>query len=408
MSLKVDSYMELQNKILEQHGVFQRFFDYHPDGIILMDMNGQMVDANADVLNIFGYTKEELLEIPLKQLMNGTADNSRQRLAIPHKQGQLLYVNLTVIPLMSEGKEVGKMHTFEDITQYLKQNRGLLNIQEMFTLISEKSQNIISSFSSDGMFTYISPTVTALLGYTPEEVIGQPQINFNHPDDYARLLDTQNTYHIDKDTVRFTGRVLHKNGEYRWYETTVEVIRDEPGNILQKIGVGRDVTERKEAEELISHLAYRDSVTELPNRRLFKQKVQELLDDSKQQVHGLMLIDLDGFKFVNDNFGHEIGDQLLIEVANRLSAAIGNKGLVARWGGDEFTVICANIENKANLQLLMENIKRAISAPLIIEGKQLKIGASIGLSISIVDGDSVELLIKKADAEMYRAKNQLK
>ena len=402
--------MELQKKLLDQQGVFQNFFDYHPDGIILMDCDGRFIDANEAALKIFDYTKEELLEVPLNQLINSAADNGefRKRIAIPHKLGHLLYVKLTFIPLVSEGKEIGTMLTLEDLTPYLKQNRELLNIQDMYTLISEKSQNIISSFSADGIFTYISPTVTALLGYTPEEVIGQPQTNFNHADDIIRLRDTQNTYQIDKDTVRFTGRVLHKNGEFRWYETTVEVIRDDKGDIIQKICVGRDVTERKEAEEMISHLAYHDPVTDLPNRRLFKKRVQQLLEESKQQVHGLMLIDLDDFKMVNDNFGHEMGDQLLIEVANRLSAAVGDKGLVARWGGDEFTVICDNIENKAKLQLLMEKIKTAISTPIIIDDKQLKIGASIGLSLSLVDGYSIEMLIKKADAEMYRAKNEVK
>ncbi|QRG65892.1 PAS domain-containing protein [Brevibacillus choshinensis] len=100
--------------------------------------------------------------------------------------------------------------------------------------ISEKSQNIISSFSADGVFTYISPTVRTLLGYTPEEVIGKPAVAFNHPDDNKKLLESRSSVRIDQDTVRFTGRVRHKNGGYRWYETTVEFIRDRSGEIMQK------------------------------------------------------------------------------------------------------------------------------------------------------------------------------
>ncbi|MFD0051508.1 PAS domain S-box protein [Actinomycetes bacterium NPDC127524] len=130
----------------------------------------------------------------------------------------------------------------------------MVNIQELFSFISEKSQNIISILSADGVFTYISPNVETLLGYSPEEVIGKPATSFNPPDTNRELQDYRDSRFIDKNTFRFTGQVRHKNGDNRWYETTTEIIRDPSGNIIQTIGVGRDITDRKQAEEELASL----------------------------------------------------------------------------------------------------------------------------------------------------------
>lgn len=189
-------------------------------------------------------------------------------------------------------------------------------------------------------------------------------------------------------------------------ETTAQYIRDQSGYIIQTIGVGQDITERKEAEETIAYLAYHDSETDLPNRRLFKKRLSLLLEESKDGFHGLMLIDLDGFKHVNDTFGHDIGDQLLIEAAKRLKFAVGDKGLVARWGGDEFTVLQTNIESRAEVTSLVEEIKEVISEPFMIADNTIFISASIGVATTLEDGDMVEVLIKNADAAMYNVKNQ--
>ncbi len=132
------------------------------------------------------------------------------------------------------------------------------------------------------------------------------------------------------------------------------------------------------------------------------------MEESKNESHGLMLLDLDGFKHVNDSFGHNIGDQLLIEAAKRLKYAVGDRGFVARWGGDEFTVLQTNFECRADFTSLVELIKDVISEPFMIAGNTIFISASIGMAFSLEDGDTVEALIKNADAAMYRVKNQAK
>lgn len=399
--------------LLEQPDLFQFLFANHPDGICIVDANGHFLYVNVTIATMLGYSNKELLQTTLDQLIHSTdrnngSEKSRLKLTVKHKKGDLVYLKLTSIPLGCDGKEMGSFIRFENITHQMAQIQELSDTQEMFTLITEKSQNIISSISADGVFTYISPTVKELLGFEPEEVIGKAVASFNHPDTNAQHIKHRNSLVIDQDTVRFTGQVRHKNGEYRWYETTAEYIRDQFGNIVQTIGVGRDITERKEAEEKVMHLAYHDSVTDLPNRRLFKSKVSQLLDGSSHDMHCLMLLDLDGFKFINDTFGHDIGDQLLIEVAKRLSHEVGDKGFVARWGGDEFTILLSHIEKNAEITSLNSRIKNSISEPILIAGHSLSINVSIGVSFSKEDGNTVDELLKKADAAMYNDKNQTK
>ena len=398
----------LQKNLFEQLSPFHCLFENHPDGISIVDREGHFIYVNNSIVTMLGYAPKELSQMSLDQLLNSSGQpiKSCSQLAIQHKSGCPVYVELTSIPLKSDGQEIGSLIRFEPIPQPVEQSKEFTDALEMFSFISEKSQNILSSISADGVFTYISPTVHALLGYHPEEVIGKPAASFNHPETNKDFLTHRHSLFIDQDTVRFTGRVRHKNGEYRWYETTAEYIRDQSGKIIQTICVGRDITDSKAAQETIAYLAYHDSVTDLPNRRLFKQHVSQVLIESKKEIHSLMVLDLDGFKYVNDTYGHDMGDMLLIEVAKRLTAAAGDKRFVARWGGDEFTFFQTNIQDRSDVDFLMERIQDVLSEPISIAGKTLFISASIGVSYAPEEGDTVESLIKHADAAMYRVKKQ--
>ncbi|GMA65146.1 PAS domain S-box protein [Alicyclobacillus fastidiosus] len=294
--------MRAKHEFLTQPGMFQYFFDNHPDGICIVDSEGRFLDANQSALNISGYAYEEFVQKSMNEFLEYGGDSQTRydlnsteptEFLIRHRMGHLVYVRIAGIPLIIVGQRMGTFVILEDITQQREQRKELLGIQEMFSFISEKSENIISSFSADGVFTYISPTVKALLGYTPEEVIGKPAVAFNHPDDNEALLKLRNSLTPNQDMDRFIGRVRHKNGKYRWYETTAQYVRDKYGKIIQTIGVGRDITDRKEAEETIAYLAYHDPLTDLPNRRLFMERVNHVLAESKQELHSLMLLDLE-------------------------------------------------------------------------------------------------------------------
>ncbi|WP_180955409.1 PAS domain S-box protein [Peribacillus deserti] len=190
----------------------------------------------------------------------------------------------------------------------------MVNKQELFSFISEKSQNIISILSADGVFTYISPTVEALLGYSPHEVIGKPAASFNPPDTNREWQDYRNSLFIDKNTFRFIGRVRHKNGDYRWYETTTEIIRDPSGNIIQTINVGRDITDRKQAEEELASLVKElsspvipviDGILVIPligkfNRERMSDLIHTALTHVSNGKADTLLLDVTGYTHADD------------------------------------------------------------------------------------------------------------
>ncbi|MEK3885427.1 sensor domain-containing diguanylate cyclase [Paenibacillus sp. PL2-23] len=383
--------MKHDNHLLEQS--LPQLFGSHPDGIGVVNACGYLLYGNDKLLSMFGLAQEELAHTTLDKLLN----SSRRP------------VRLTTIPLGAGEQPSGSLVRLEDLTEQRNPSKEISNVLEMFAFISEKSENIISSISAEGLFTYISPSVKPLLGYEQHEVIGQPALLFNHPDTNKKLQEHRSALFIDQNTMRFTGQVRHKEGYYRWYETAIEYIRDEAGQIVQTIGVGRDITERMEAEETIRHQALHDSLTDLPNRRLFKQRTIELLEqlDSGQQL-GLMLMDLDGFKGVNDTYGHDVGDLLLMETASRLKTVVGHQDVVARWGGDEFTILQAGIRSRSEAKALMRKLQEAIAQPYFIGGHTLHVTGSIGIAVTPEDGSTLDQLVKIADNEMYRAKKQAK
>ncbi|MFD2333529.1 PAS domain S-box protein [Cohnella sp. GCM10020058] len=247
----------LKNDLFSSIGIFQHYFDRHPDGLLVIDSNGFIQHANAAVSSILGYSHEALLHAPLVRILDssgidrtGDRDQAAAKLECSalHREGHSIDVRLTLVPLQSDGQAIGDLITLESVDRASDQPSEKESMGELLSYLLEKSQNVISVFSTDGVFTYISPTVTALLGYRPDEVIGKHSAAFNHPDDILKLLEFRGLSSIDRDNVRFIGRVRHKNGDYRMYETTSEYIRDESGEVIQTISFGRDITDRKQVE----------------------------------------------------------------------------------------------------------------------------------------------------------------
>lgn len=251
----------LQNDIFSSRGIFRHYFDHLPDGLLLTDTKGCIQHANTAISSILGYAHEALIHARLESILEpsgvdrrGDDESADAKIArsARHQQGHVVDVWLTSVPLLGEGQAIGELITIERVNRAFSQSnerqRLQESVQEIMSYILEKSQHVISVFSTDGVFTYISPTVTALLGYRPEEVIGKHSAAFNHPDDIRRLLEFRGLSSIERDNVRFIGRVRHKDGDYRMYETTSEYIRNESGEVIRTISFGREIMERKQAE----------------------------------------------------------------------------------------------------------------------------------------------------------------
>lgn len=287
-----------------------------------------------------------------------------------------------------------------------RRTRELEESQQRYKSLFEQNSSAIYSLDLEGKITSINSACEKLTGYSSTEVLGTP---------VSDLLDIKSK----KLSHLYFNRVI--NGGSQNFEisfTTKHKIRLElevtaVPIIVDNMVIGmyviiKDITENKKSRQKIHHMAFHDSLTGLPNRRLFQNTLEELLSDSENTSlrTAVMYIDLDRFKGVNDTLGHEMGDLLLVAVSTRLKNCLRNTDLIARQGGDEFTVLLPNLTSKADAAKVAEKIINALNEPFLINEQELAISSSIGIAIFPDDGKDSVTLMKNADAAMYRVKEE--
>ncbi len=277
--------------------------------------------------------------------------------------------------------------------------------EERYRLLVELSPDGIV-IHAEGRLVFVNPAAARFLGASSvDALLGKPAIDFVHPDyrsianQRVNLLEENRSSvpWIEEKFIRIDGKVID-------VEVAGVSFNYQGKPAVQTIF--RDITDRKLVEERLERMALYDTLTGLPNRTLFFDRMTQLLAFARrnQYILALLFIDLDHFKTINDNFGHEIGDKVLVEAGQRMKACTRHADTVARMGGDEFIGICGRITASADAAIVAEKIVQALSSPFQIDGKTCTIGASIGVSLFPNDGDDVESLLQKADTAMYRIK----
>ncbi len=227
-----------------------------------------------------------------------------------------------------------------------------------------------------------------------------------HEDDRERCRAASLATQQRGEPYRIDFRILHASGKVHWMHSRGKAIMDSSGEIARVIGVAQDITERKRQEEEARFLAYHDTLTGLPNRRLLDDRLRQavFLAQRRDARVALMVVDLDRFKQVNDALGHRAGDSVLREAAQRIAGCLRKADTLARHGGDEFVVVIPDLKQEGDCQVVAEKILRALEPPFSVDGREFSIGASIGLSLFPADAGDGEALLRNADAAMYRAK----
>lgn len=249
-----------------------------------------------------------------------------------------------------------------------------------------------------------------IYGYTNNEIEDTASAGrmLVHPDDLMHQIeDTQDYLRGKKNVYVSEFRLLCKDGTWKWTLSRGMVIsRSLDGKPLRMIGTHTDISERKNSENQLLQLAHYDQITNLPNRVLFLDRFQQVLTNAHRhnQPVTLMYLDLDRFKEVNDTLGHDMGDILLKEVAERLMKCVRADDIVARMGGDEFTVILNNVNHQINTERITQSILDKLTEPFNLGGEVVYISASIGISVYPANGTEVDALLKNADQAMYFAK----
>ncbi len=267
----------------------------------------------------------------------------------------------------------------------------------------------IVTINTRGVIENANPAIEQIFGYKKDELIGKnistlmPEPHKGMHDSYLRSYMRTGVQNILGHYREVTG--LRKSGETFPLELNVNEMM--LAGTQHFVGILRDITERKKAENKMTQLALYDQLTKLPNRTLFYERLEFSLSQCKRSgtMLALLFIDLDGFKAVNDTLGHDMGDSLLKEVGKRLRNSIRESDIAARMGGDEFTVILTNLQSLDEVPRIAGNIIKALNEPVEFKGNSCNVGASIGIAGYPEHADNADDLVKESDTAMYQAKN---
>jgi diguanylate cyclase (GGDEF)-like protein/PAS domain S-box-containing protein len=277
---------------------------------------------------------------------------------------------------------------------------------EHFRSLIENVSDIILVLAPSGTLRYASPSSKRVLGYAPEEWVGTNVFAYVHPDDQAAARMAL-THAQQNPGVACTGefRFRHRDGSWRMLEAIGTGSRDEAGEVGIVVNA-RDISEREAQTAALRYQALHDALTDLPNRTLFRESLQQAILEAQRYNKSLALLflDLDRFREINDTFGHQWGDVLLQQVGPRLRGTLRKSDPVARLGGDEFAVLLPNVGDVMVVRRVASRILSALEQPFLIEGHTLDVGTSIGIALCPEHGEDADTLMRRADIALYIAK----
>ena len=304
--------------------------------------------------------------------------------------------------------------------------RRLGERERLFQLITENAADMIAVIDRNGQRLYNSPAYQKVLGYDPEELAATSSMDQIHPEDRARVLEAAEKARNTGRGERLEYRIRHKDGSWRFIESTASAIRSPEGETEGLVIVNRDITERKRAEEKLDHLSFHDGLTNLPNRALFLDRLQRAITQARRHSDfrfAVLFIDIDEFKVFNDSLGHVAGDALLIQIAQRLTVCLrgadtvsrprlgdtaeilSGESTLARPGGDEFTVLIEELHDPSDTIRVAERIQQRLAVPFDLNGQEIVLTVSIGIAFSSSAGAEAQDVLGDAEIAMYRAKS---
>ncbi len=406
---------------LQQKEYYQRaLLDNIPHAIWLKDTESRLLAVNQEFANIFSTENPDALvgkndfDIAPPQLAERYLADDRRVLALRENviveeeivdRGVSKWFETYKAPVMDkQGQLLGTVGFARDISELRKAEENL----RLAALVYHNSSEAMMVVDSDNLILSVNPAFSVMTGYGVEEVVGKnPQILSSGEHDagfYSALWAALNT------TGAWRGEIKNRRKDGRLFveELAINTIYNAEGNPQRRVALFSDITQRKQSEEQIWRQANFDPLTGLPNRRMFRDRLELEIKKAHRigQLFALLFIDLDRFKEVNDTLGHDMGDNLLKETARRLRTCVRESDTVARLGGDEFTIILSELESIEVSEPIAKNLLQKLSAPFSLDGELAYVSASIGITFYPNDSTDLSQLQINADQAMYAAKNQ--
>jgi len=412
---------EMERLITEEHiAKLSQVVEQSPVSVVITDTKGRIEYVNEYFEAVTGFSRDEVTGENPSLLKSGvTSDKEYKRLwetlskgdvwagefHNKRKDGSQFWERARIGPLRNTSNEViGYIAIKEDISQQKENEKELRLAATVFNTAAEA----VMVSDANNKIVKVNEAFCKITGYVSEEILGEnPSIlqSGHHDKCYYDAI-----YAALQTTGTWSGEIWNrrKNGEAYPEWLAISVMLDSNGDIEGYVSLFSDITKRKQDEARIQHQANFDSLTGLPNRRLFSDRFSRAIEHGKncRQRVGVIFIDLDRFKHINDLLGHSVGDELLQQVSERLIKCIGSSDTAARFGGDEFAILLTDSPDLHNIEDKVISLLDCICKPYCLRGADAYVSASIGVSVYPDDGKSTETLLRKADSAMYKAKDK--
>lgn len=390
--------------------------------VIAVDRQGSIVSWNHHAEAAYGWTAAEALGQDLVELVVDPGQREEVRragrelarggesvagdLRARRKDGTELVVWYTASPIRTSQGVGGLVTAVVDITDHAVALRRLGSSEARFRALAQSSPIGIFVGDTGAGCSFANEWLARILDRTPERCLGYGWVDAVHPEDREWVLDTFRSEAEKASGVDLYYRVVAQDGSVRHVATRLAEFASTDG-AAEWIGTVEDITERRQSEEELARQALHDSLTGLPNRALLADRLERALEQARRPESsvGVLFVDLDGFKAVNDTHGHAAGDAVLTEAAARLRRTVRPSDTVARLSGDEFVVVCDSLHSPAQADIVRARVQDSLEQPYDLDGVRLSVTASVGVAVADPgDERNPDELLAAADAAMYHAK----
>jgi len=404
----------------------ERYRDIYPSVSEFMyehDLQGRFIGISPRFVGFLGYSRDELLHMSVRQLLlQKDSDNFQNYIdrVVAHgrDEGLIQLVTKTGRKRVVEHKDVlvsdrdGSSFVLgiaKDVTDMLEAEQALVESEIRFRTILETIEDGYFEVDLNGSFTFFNDVIPKQSGYEPDELAGLNYRAYMDGSNARKVFEAFNNVFTTGTPVKsLEFEMIKKDRSKIFVEASVSLQRDRKGRPVGFCGIIRDITDRKRAEQELAYLAYHDALTGLHNRKAFHEKLEEVIRDARRYavVRSILYIDLDHFMRVNDEYGHETGDRLLRDVANRLRTTLRESDYIGRLGGDEFAVILGGTHGSDPARVA-QRVLRSLSKPYKLHDASIDfVTPSIGISTFPDHGRDAETILKHADDAMYDAKQR--
>jgi diguanylate cyclase (GGDEF)-like protein/PAS domain S-box-containing protein len=396
------------------------------DLLVVLDGEGRLVYASAAVFDLLGYETDQVVGHPVWSLIHDgdrttaqetfaaladaagevASDGAPLPLRLRHRDGQWIECELVANARLDDPAIAGIVVNIRDVSERRRLEAGLREAEVRFEEVFTSAPIGMVVIGRDGAILRVNPAFAALIDRKPDDLAGARLADLVHPDDREEHVAVHDGMLAGETSGYAVERRLRGPGDrWIWARVTTSLVQDATGEPLYWIAQVEDVTERRRLVEQLEYEATHDRLTGLASRRLVLDHLDLALANARR--HGgrvaVVFFDLDGFKAVNDTFGHAVGDAVLAAVADRVRAAVRAIDTPGRWGGDEFVVVCPSVDRADDAVAVAERIRDRLADDIRAAGLAIPIGASLG--VAVVDGDSdPDALLRAADLAAYRAK----